>query len=214
MTEQLKDRPGDQPLPCTGQQAVMDQVIAKVRARGLVGMERYGSALMTFNGRNSLRDAIEEAVDLTAYLTQMEMEGVRGRRAVFTQVSAYLRRYAFGTQKVRDEMDAGGFPVVTVEDASRIADLVDRMAEKEEGPQDPDDFFVMGCTYVHPAEGVFLVKYVGRPPAGFEYPSEVLGVAFGWRRDACESAVGATHGWLPPNGEYTTSDFAGWELQR
>ena len=38
------------------------------------GMERYGTELMTFNGRDPFRDAVEEAVDLVQYITQMAME--------------------------------------------------------------------------------------------------------------------------------------------
>ena len=38
------------------------------------GMERYGTELMTLNGRDPFRDAVEEAVDLVQYITQMAME--------------------------------------------------------------------------------------------------------------------------------------------
>jgi hypothetical protein len=39
-----------------------------------VGEERYGTRLTTNNDRSALRDAWEEAVDLTFYLTQALME--------------------------------------------------------------------------------------------------------------------------------------------
>lgn len=38
------------------------------------GLEKYGVALTTFNGRSAAKDAIEELVDLSVYLTQLQME--------------------------------------------------------------------------------------------------------------------------------------------
>lgn len=67
-------------------------------------------------------------------------------------------------------------------------------------------FFLPGHTYRHwaPQEGLFKVEFVGTAPEGFEYHSETLGVAYGWRR-----AVGPS-GVEEPMGSYTTPDFAGW----
>lgn len=69
-----KQRPGDQPLPRGGRQCVQDRLIAEIEARKQLGIERYGQPLMTGNGRDALRDAWEEVIDLAAYLTQMRME--------------------------------------------------------------------------------------------------------------------------------------------
>jgi hypothetical protein len=50
-------------------------VLARMLAeRVRVGEERYGTRLTTNNDRSALRDAWEEAVDLTFYLTQALME--------------------------------------------------------------------------------------------------------------------------------------------
>ena len=38
------------------------------------GIEKYGVVLTTFNGRDAGKDAIEELVDLSVYLTQLRME--------------------------------------------------------------------------------------------------------------------------------------------
>jgi len=38
------------------------------------GIAKYGRELETNNGRDSLKDAWEEAVDLVVYLTQMRLE--------------------------------------------------------------------------------------------------------------------------------------------
>ncbi|WP_354645263.1 hypothetical protein [Kitasatospora camelliae] len=73
-----------------------------------------------------------------------------------------------------------------------------------------DDFFRPGKAYRHhkggrpSGEGVFVVACVGTAPDGFEYPSEVGGVAFGWRRGTGPS------GREEPLGSYVTPDFAGW----
>lgn len=71
----MKLRPGDQPLPIVnGQPFVQDAVIADIEARKQVGIERYGTPLQPFNGRDALRDAYEEAIDLTMYLKQLLIE--------------------------------------------------------------------------------------------------------------------------------------------
>lgn len=58
-----------QPPPvANGNPAVWDLVIAEMTARDRVGRERYGVPLQAFNGRDQLRDAFEEALDLCVYL--------------------------------------------------------------------------------------------------------------------------------------------------
>jgi hypothetical protein len=50
--------------------AIQDLVAADVAERKQVGIERYGTPLQAFNGRDALRDAYEEALDLCQYLRQ------------------------------------------------------------------------------------------------------------------------------------------------
>jgi hypothetical protein len=45
-----------------------------MKAREALGIERYGTPLRTFNGRASLVDAYQEALDLCAYLQQADLE--------------------------------------------------------------------------------------------------------------------------------------------
>lgn len=45
-------------------------VIADIHHRREVGIQRYGTALQAHNGRDALRDAYEEALDLAMYLRQ------------------------------------------------------------------------------------------------------------------------------------------------
>lgn len=53
---------------------VTDQLISWLRERERVGKETYGAPLTTFNGRDALKDALEEALDLTQYLFQAILE--------------------------------------------------------------------------------------------------------------------------------------------
>lgn len=57
------------PTPTAGP-AVWDLVIADMRARDAIGRERYGMPLQPGNGRDALKDAYAEALDLAAYLRQ------------------------------------------------------------------------------------------------------------------------------------------------
>lgn len=67
----MKERPGDQPLPVKNDSVdIQTLVIQDIVARRLVGIERYGTALQANNGRDVLRDAYEESLDLTCYLRQ------------------------------------------------------------------------------------------------------------------------------------------------
>lgn len=49
---------------------VIERVIEDLRIRDEVGRKTYGTSLMMHNGRNALRDAYEEALDLAMYLRQ------------------------------------------------------------------------------------------------------------------------------------------------
>ena len=60
------------PMPIPNDRpSVQRMVIADVEARRLIGIERYGTELQAFNGRDALVDAYEEALDLVMYLRQL-----------------------------------------------------------------------------------------------------------------------------------------------
>lgn len=63
-----------QPMPTAGQQDVLPEVIADLQARTAVGVKKYGTELQTFNGRDCLVDAYQEALDLVQYLKQTLLE--------------------------------------------------------------------------------------------------------------------------------------------
>src|SRR5687767_1098517 len=50
--------------------AVWDLVVTDMRMRDAKGLSTYGTRLQPHNGRDALRDAYEEALDLAAYLRQ------------------------------------------------------------------------------------------------------------------------------------------------
>jgi hypothetical protein len=47
-----------------GEKVVADYVLADIQARVDTGQEKYGTKLMTHNGRDALWDAYQEAIDL------------------------------------------------------------------------------------------------------------------------------------------------------
>jgi hypothetical protein len=62
-------REGDQPMPTpNAQPAVWPLVMVDMAGRDKLGRERYGTPLQPNNGRDALRDAYEEALDLAVYL--------------------------------------------------------------------------------------------------------------------------------------------------
>lgn len=63
-----------QPEPKPGQQNVADYVLRDIAERVEVGEKKYGTKLQTFNGRDALWDAYQEALDLVMYLRQAILE--------------------------------------------------------------------------------------------------------------------------------------------
>jgi hypothetical protein len=66
-----------QPLPTEGEGDIMLALEKRVRERREKGVATYGRSLQAFNGRRALVDAVEEAVDLAAYLEQELHERAR-----------------------------------------------------------------------------------------------------------------------------------------
>ena len=52
------------------QPAVWDLVLADIKERDQIGANKYGIRLQPFNGRDVLKDAYQEALDLVVYLRQ------------------------------------------------------------------------------------------------------------------------------------------------
>ena len=63
-----------QQAPKPGQLNVGSFVLQDIRARMEVGKKKYGTLLQTYNGRDALWDAYQEALDLVMYLRQAILE--------------------------------------------------------------------------------------------------------------------------------------------
>lgn len=73
--EPTKQRPGDQPLPVVNDEvSIQDRVIADIERRKAIGLERYGTLLQPFNGRDVLQDLYEELMDALMYVKQAMVE--------------------------------------------------------------------------------------------------------------------------------------------
>lgn len=70
----VRDPERDQPLPKPGGLPVQEIMIQAIGERRKYGIRKYGRPLETHNGRDALKDAWEEALDLFTYLTQARLE--------------------------------------------------------------------------------------------------------------------------------------------
>lgn len=59
---------------------ILPLVIADLEDRAAAGIMTYGTLLRPFNGRDALKDAYEEALDLAMYLKQamIERDSIKG----------------------------------------------------------------------------------------------------------------------------------------
>lgn len=63
--------PDKQPLPIDSSHPIIHNLVQYDLSKRLrVGIETYGKPLRAHNGRDALRDAYEEALDLACYLRQ------------------------------------------------------------------------------------------------------------------------------------------------
>ncbi len=65
--EQVAPTPNDKP-------AVWDLVVKDMKDRDAGGLEKYGTRLQPFNGRDALIDAYQEILDAAVYLRQLIFE--------------------------------------------------------------------------------------------------------------------------------------------
>ena len=105
--EPEQPRPGDQPLPVINDSdAIQDLVIQDHLARKQIGIQRYGTPLQVFNGRDGLRDAYEEGLDLVVYL-----RGIMEERII---MGVMLERLYFLTIGERQEGPPEFFEAVDI----------------------------------------------------------------------------------------------------
>jgi len=89
MSETRKD--DVQPLPiATGMKPTWELVIDDFKKRDSFGRRKYGTPLTPSNGRDSLEDAYDEALDLVAYLRNLIEERRLQKGAAYKFVNEYL----------------------------------------------------------------------------------------------------------------------------
>ena len=63
-----------EPAPVVGGENVAEYVLCDIELGVEMGLTKYGTKLQTHNGRDSLWDAYQEALDLVFYLRQAILE--------------------------------------------------------------------------------------------------------------------------------------------
>lgn len=102
--EPTKQRDGDQPLPeVSDRPYIQPLVIEDIQKRIILGIERYGTPLQPLNGRDTMRDAYEEALDLTVYLRSVIEERKLALGAIHV-IEGFVRGGSIGVP--REIMDA------------------------------------------------------------------------------------------------------------
>lgn len=64
----------EMPVASAHSASVTEALVGFIRQRERKGIEKYGTSLMTFNGRDAVRDILEEDLDRLQYTMQMVME--------------------------------------------------------------------------------------------------------------------------------------------
>lgn len=87
MTEHLRQRTGDQPLPVpNGRPSAHDRLLELVAQRRQIGLDRYGSLLQPHNGRDTGRDLVEELADGAVYALTLADEAADLQEALLRLV--------------------------------------------------------------------------------------------------------------------------------
>lgn len=108
----------DQPMPIPNDRPVVhEQVINDLRDRLTVGIERYGTPLQPFNGRDSLVDAYQEALDLAVYLRQRIEE---------------QQRLALAIARLRDAWEVDRFKLSLSEEYSNLCFWIEKIISNAE----------------------------------------------------------------------------------
>lgn len=115
----------DQPPPEESEGDVWAEIIEDMTERRQVGIDRYGTPLQRFNGRDAMTDAYQEALDLLVYLRQHigEREILK---ALYARVYAALDQATFRDPEVNE----------AVETLAQILGVVPTTVAPEEGSTD------------------------------------------------------------------------------
>lgn len=93
----------EQPTPTKNDTTpIWDLVIEDIHARDDLGEKRYGTRLQAHNGRDPLRDAYEESLDLVVYLRQ-EMEERRDLNNKLVELRYRIAELEGEVEELEDE---------------------------------------------------------------------------------------------------------------
>ena len=70
----MNEHTAPQPMPQPGRMSVTRAVMADLEARERQGIAKYGTTLLTFNGRDALVDLYQELLDAAQYVKQAILE--------------------------------------------------------------------------------------------------------------------------------------------
>jgi hypothetical protein len=102
-----------------GPAGLVAQVVADIEARKQVGLERYGTLLQAFNGRDALLDAYQEVLDLCQYLRQMKEEQRPRTFAVLVIYTKALRMALQLRDMIEDRTHEAAGSVTSLGDPAR-----------------------------------------------------------------------------------------------
>lgn len=97
LDQEIDDLIAGEPAPRGGEEMVFDHLIAYLEKRKELGKKKYGTDLMTFNGRVAVNDALGEAADLAVYLMQAALERRRGAQTSFQDAWYTVQRDVYET---------------------------------------------------------------------------------------------------------------------
>ena len=112
---------------------VLPHVMADMAARIAKGADEYGEPLTTFNGRDALQDAYEEALDLAMYLKQAIME-----RASATYPVIVLGEEKLEARDWRADRTAQGAAIANMPSAIGAACMKPQARAKPDWSKAPD----------------------------------------------------------------------------
>lgn len=116
----------EQPMPVRNDRpSIQGMVRDDLAAREQVGIERYGTHLQAGNGRDAMRDAYEEALDLATYLRQV----IEERSLAAAQVAEVLTEHRphqllSGAWQCRCSCVASGWDGMAAHLAERVAEAL------------------------------------------------------------------------------------------
>lgn len=102
----LGRRKGDQRPPTPNDlPSIQALVMQDLQSRTELGVQRYGTPLQPFNGRDALLDAYEEALDLATYLRQVRYERATIARTLREIASDVHEDLAGRIMEIADALD-------------------------------------------------------------------------------------------------------------